>query len=79
MYYVFAIVLLIASYVITQALQPKPKGPLNSILQDIQLPTTAEGTPQGVTFGDCWTSDWTVLWYGNFGVEPISGQGGKKK
>ena len=76
-YAITAIVLLIASYVITALITPKPKDATPSTLKDFDVPTIDEGTPQCVVFGDCWSGDWTVLWYGDFDVQPIGG-GGKK-
>jgi hypothetical protein len=81
MTFVFAIVLFIAAAILTAVITPHPSAqdqqPSN--LSDFQLPTTAEGTPQAITFGDVWSEDWTVLWYGDLGVETIhSGGGGKK-
>jgi hypothetical protein len=76
----WVVALLIASVVLTALITPKTKntGPTPNTLQDFQVPTTAEGTPKAVIFGDCWSGDWTVLWYGDFDVRPIPGPGGKK-
>jgi hypothetical protein len=80
MTFVWAIALLVASYVITTLITPKTTNTnAPSLLQDFQFPTTAEGTPKTVIFGDCWSGDWTVLWYGDFDVQPIPAPGGSKK
>jgi hypothetical protein len=77
MNFVFAVALLVVSYVITALVAKKQTGASASTLQDFDVPTTAEGTAQVVMFGDCWSGDWTVLWYGDFGVKAIK-SGGKK-
>lgn len=77
MNFLFAIALLIASYIIQRLVTPGPKATPASTLKDFQVPQVNEGTPQPVIFGDCWTGDWTVLWYGDLKVRALSG-GGKK-
>lgn len=78
MQFVFAIVLLISAYVLQALLTKRPSQPKPDLIQDFQFPTTNEGTPQPVIFGDCWTVDWCVLWYGDLSSKPIAGKGGKK-
>jgi hypothetical protein len=74
-----ALALLVVSAVITAVITPgRGAGAKASTLGDLQLPTTAEGTPKAVIFGDCWSEDWTVLWYGDFDTQPIKSKGGKK-
>ncbi|MBR0568004.1 hypothetical protein J5J83_17925 [Azoarcus sp. L1K30] len=46
-------------------------------LDEFDLPVPDEGTPQCVIFGDCWTSDWQVLSYGNLRTKPVKSGGGK--
>lgn len=72
----FAIMLVtyaISSATASKAQQQKPAG-----LEAFDFPQTEEGTPQCVFFGDCWTSDWVVLSYGNLYTRPIRSKGGKK-
>jgi hypothetical protein len=75
-----AVVLTILSAVLT----PRPKPPPDAVAQmfkDVQFPVPDEGTPQSVVFGDCWTPDWQVIWYGNMRTEDIhasSSSSGKK-
>jgi len=80
--FVWAIALLIVSYVITALTTPHPKNTdaTPTKLTDFSFPVALEGTPQSVIFGDCWTPDWQVLWYGNLRTEAIrqSSGGGKK-
>ena len=62
------IAVMVASYLISQALAPKPKNnsPEAATSEDWDFPQADEGTPQCVIFGDCWTSSWQVLDYGNY-------------
>ncbi len=62
---------LVASYVIQVALQPKPVKPKPTALEDIQFPQFEEGTPQEVVFGDCWTESWMVLGVGNYRTSEV--------
>lgn len=78
-----AVVLLVASYVISSAFTPAAQAPAvepPEALEDIDFPQAKEGTPQCVVFGECWSGDWTVLAVGNYRTTPIvkSGGGGKK-
>lgn len=74
----WAIFYLVASYVISYAMQPKQQGALPTAFEDIDFPQADEGTPQAVVFGDCWSGDWMVLAVGNYRVEEIKQKGGKK-
>lgn len=64
---------LVASYLISRALAPKPKNntPEAATEEDWEMPQPTEGTPQCVFFGDCWTEDWFVLGYGNYRYDAI--------
>ena len=66
-----AIILLIASFVISAALAPKQKAPDPVAFKDIEFPQVDEGTPQAVIFGDCWSGDWCVLAVGNYRTTPV--------
>lgn len=72
------IVVLIASMLISYAMQPKMQIPKPTAFEDIDFPQPDEGTPQCVVFGDCWSGDWTVLAVGNYRTTPIKTKGGKK-
>lgn len=74
----WAIFYLIASYVISAAMAPKPQDAAPTAFKDIDFPQADEGTPQAVIFGDCWSSDWMVLAVGNYRVDEIHAGGGKK-
>lgn len=78
MQFVIAIALLVISYVITQSMIKRPQDAKPSGIGDFDLPVAEEGTPQAVFFGDCWSGDWQVLWYGDFEVQPLYSGGGKK-
>lgn len=80
MQFVFAIALLIVSYAITALTAKKPTDAKPSHLQDFTFPQHDEGTPQPVVFGEVWTSDWMVLYYGNLKSEAIrsKAKSGKK-
>jgi hypothetical protein len=85
MNFVWAIALLVVSFIITALITPRAKTPANqdalaSMFKDINIPIPDEGAAQAVVFGDCWTPDWQVIWYGNMSTTPItvtSGGGGK--
>ena len=62
---------MIAVWVLSAALTPRPKAPQPASIQDFEFPQADEGTPQAVIFGDCWTGGWMVLTYGNFRTTPI--------
>lgn len=81
MQFVWAIALLVASYAITALTtrRPQQSGPTAAAANEFGFPQSAEGTPQPVVFGDCWVSDWMVLWYGNYRVDPIYGASSSKK
>jgi hypothetical protein len=63
---VFAISLIVIGGAIAALTQPKPSKPSPAALDDFQFPQPDEGTPHPVIFGEVWTSDWFVLYYGNF-------------
>ncbi len=75
---IVAIVLLIASYVITALTAKKPQEAQPLAITNFQVPQVDEGTPQSVIFGDVWVPDYQVLWYGNLFSTPIDANGGKK-
>ncbi|QXV73588.1 putative tail assembly protein [Rhizobium phage RHph_X2_30] len=77
--FLWAIGLLLASYAI-QMLIPKAKGPSQkpASLSDFDFPQFEEGTPQPVIFGDVWTDDMFVLWYGNMRTSAVKTKSSKK-
>lgn len=78
MQFVIAIVLLIASMVITALMAPKPVKPKPAAITDFQFPQVQDGTPQSVIFGDVWSPDYQILWYGNLRTTDIRQSNGKK-
>lgn len=74
---VWYIIWIIASYYISQAMAPKPQKPKPAAFAEWDFPQFKEGTPQGVVFGDVWTPDWFVLWFGNYRVQSIKTKSGK--
>lgn len=66
-----ALLLLVASALITAALAKKPEPPKPEDINDINFPQAEEGTPQAVIFGECWTEDWMVLGYGNYRTQEV--------
>lgn len=72
------IALLVASFVISYALRPKPVVPKPATLGDFNFPQSVEGTPQPMDFGTMWATDWMVLGVTNFRTSPIKKKGGKK-
>jgi len=75
--FLFAIALMIASYAISALMQPKPTKPKPASLDEFEFPQINEGTPQAVVFGDVWSPDWFILWYGNYRTSPIKSSTGK--
>lgn len=75
---IFAIGMLIASYMITAMLAPKAETPKPASLMDFDFPQIDEGSPQCVVFGDVWIPDWQVLWYGNMRTSPVKNSEGAK-
>lgn len=82
MNFVWALALLIISYTIQALTAKKPAGndAKPATFEDFKFPQYRDGTPQTVIFGEVWTSDWMVLYYGNLRTEAIrSKSGGGKK
>jgi hypothetical protein len=72
-YYIVMIIVAVLSYV----LRPKPPTPKPAALEDFDLPTPDEGTPQRVIFGERGKKAWEVLWYGNLQTSKIKSKSGK--
>lgn len=78
MNFLFALAIMVAGYTINALLAPKPTSPKPAAFEDFEFPQMEEGTPQAVIFGDCWTSDWMVLWYGNYRTSAVKSSPDKK-
>ncbi len=76
--FLWAIGALIASYAIQALLTPKTDPQKPASLEDFDFAQFEEGTPQSVVFGDVWTEDQYILWYGNMRTSAIKSSGGKK-
>jgi hypothetical protein len=75
-----ALIMLIASVFLSIIFTPKSQSFTKQpeALSDFEFPQADEGTPQAVFFGECWSSDWTVLAVGSYRTTPIVKSGGKK-
>lgn len=71
------LIIMVVSMALSYLMQPKAQTPKPAALSDFDMPVPDEGTPQAVFFGDCWTSDWQVLSYGNFRTQKIKTSSGK--
>lgn len=71
------LVIMIVSLIIQLVTRPHPQKPPAATLNDVNIPTIAQGTPIPVVFGDVRINNWMVLWYGNLRNSPIK-SGGKK-
>lgn len=79
MQFAFVLVLMVASFLITAMMVKKPVEPKPALITDFTFPQVAEGQPQAVIFGDCWSPDYQILWYGNFRTSQIHASGAGKK
>lgn len=75
---VITLVLMAASYAITSMIARKQATKKPASVEEFDFPQPDEGTAQSVVFGDVWTKDWVVLWYGDYQVTPIKSKKGKK-
>jgi hypothetical protein len=75
--WVAMVIVLIASTVISYALQPKPPNARPAALADFDVPTAEEGRPIPVIFGTVWVKGPNVLWYGDLNTIPIKSKSGK--
>lgn len=72
------VAILVASYILSAALAPKPKAPKPTAFEDIDFPLCEEGESKGAVFGQRWSEDWFVLTVGNYRTEAIRTKGSKK-
>ena len=71
MNFIWAVVMLAASFFIQAIMMKQPDSAKPAVLGDFEFPVAEVGSPQSILFGDGWTPDWMVLWYGNFDSSPI--------
>lgn len=76
--FLFALALMVVSAGLQMLLTPKATKPKPAALEEFDFPQTEEGTPQPIIFGDVWTSDWIVLWFGNYRTSRIKSSSAKK-
>ncbi|RHW21876.1 hypothetical protein [Pseudomonas jilinensis] len=72
------IAILVASYLINQATQPKPPKPKPAAFQDFDFPRCDEGTEKEWVFGQVWAKGWMVLAVRNQRSQAIKVKGSKK-
>jgi hypothetical protein len=71
------VVIAIVAAVISYATQPKPVKPKPASLEDFDLPTPDEGTPQRVLFGERRCQQWMLTYWGNLRADAIKTKSGK--
>lgn len=76
--WVYYVYVLIAAYVISAALAPKPVQPKPAALEDFDLPTAEQGREIAVIFGTVTVTGPNVVWYGNLRSEAITSPSDKK-
>lgn len=72
------VAILVASYILSVALAPKPKAQKPAAFEDIDFPLCKEGEEKTVVFGQKWTKSWMVLTVGNYRTKAIKTKGSKK-
>ena len=60
---IVALILSVASTVLSMLMQPKPLPPIAASLSDFQVPTAEEGRPVSVIFGTVLVKGANVVWY----------------
>ena len=78
MNFVYYLILLIVSSLISAALAPKPPQPKPAALEDFEIPLAEEGRPLAVVFGTVLITSPTLMWYGDLRTTAIKEKGGKK-
>jgi hypothetical protein len=76
--FLWALGMLVVSFAIQMLVTPKAEKPTKATIQDFDYPQFEESTPQAVYFGDNWSPDFFVSWYGNLRTSAIKSSGGKK-
>lgn len=72
------LVILVASYILSRALAPKPKAPKPTAFADIDFPLCKEGEEKSAVFGQKWSKSWMVITVGNYRTKAIKTKGSKK-
>ena len=66
-----ALILSVASTILSALMQPRPLPPIAASLSDFQVPTAEEGRPVPVIFGTVLIKGANVIWYGDLKKEEI--------
>ncbi len=78
MNFVYYLIVLVVSSLISYALAPKPPKPKPAALEDFDIPVAEQGRPVPVIFGTMQVTGPNVLWYGDLRTTAIKEKGGKK-
>jgi len=78
MNFVYYLIVLVVSSLISYALAPKPPKPKPAALEDFDIPAAEQGRPVPVIFGTMQVTGPNVLWYGDLRTTAIKEKGGKK-
>lgn len=78
MNFVYYLIVLVVSSLISYALAPKPPKPKPAALEDFDIPVAEQGRPVPVIFGTVLVKGPNVLWYGDLRSTAIKAKGGKK-
>ena len=76
--FVYYLIVLVVSSLVSYALAPKPPVPKPASLEDFDIPVAELGRPVPVVFGTVTITGPNVLWYGDLKTKPIKSKGGKK-
>lgn len=69
--WIWVVVILIVALVLAYAMQPKPQQMKPAALEDFEFPVAEDGKAAALIFGDVWTEDPNVLWFGDLYTRPI--------
>lgn len=76
--FLWAVAMLVASFVITALLMPKPQNAKPASLEDFDVPTAEDGREIPVLFGTRDIEAPNCVWYGDLKAKAIKKKGGKK-
>ncbi|QIN95185.1 hypothetical protein DLP3_022 [Stenotrophomonas phage vB_SmaS_DLP_3] len=69
--WVQVVVMIVVAIIAAFAMQPKTQQPKAATIDDFDMPTAEDGKEAPVMFGDNWTEDPNVLWYGDLSTRPV--------
>lgn len=76
--FIYYLVVLVVSALVSAALAPKPPKPKPAALEDFDIPVVEQGRAVPVVFGTILLTGPNVLWYGDLRNNAITEKGGKK-